>query len=244
MLLRDTGKYLFQHTVENLQGCTSLDRVVLATDSDEIVAAAAEVGIEALLTSREHPTGTDRVHEAVNLLERDRGQRWEVVLNVQGDEPELPHDDVASLVSAFADPELEIATLCHPIHSREEAFDPSVVKVVRDRNRDALYFSRATIPALEHPSRPRRPESAGWQGVERHVGVYAFRPDALSRFVALPRGELEATESLEQLRWLEAGRTMRVLDASQVTMGIDTEEDYAAFVARAAESKAKKGAVI
>ena len=107
-----------------------------------------------------------------------------------------------------------------------------MVKVVCAANGDALYFSRAPIPSFEHPSKPMRPGAAGLEAVLRHVGVYAFRPDALERFVALPQGVLERTENLEQLRWLEAGRPLRVLAASRATLGIDTEDDYAAFVAR------------
>ncbi len=232
MLRRETGRYLFEHTVRNTERAPSIARVVLATDSDEIVRAAAEVGVEAVLTSPEHPSGTDRVHEAWNLLAAGGDADYDVVVNVQGDEPDLPTADLDLVVSAFAEDDVEIATLCAPVTSREEALDPAVVKVVRDARGDALYFSRSAVPSFEHPSRPMRPGAPGLKAVERHIGVYGFRPDALAEFCALPQGELEATESLEQLRWLEAGRRMRVLVASETTYGIDTEEDYAAFVAR------------
>ena len=232
MLRRETGRYLFEHTVRNTERATSIERVVLATDADEIVRAAAEVGVEVVLTSTDHPSGTDRVHEAWNILAQRGDADFDVVVNVQGDEPDLPLADLDLLVAAFADDEVEIATLSAPVTAREEALDPSVVKVVRDARGDALYFSRAAVPSFEHPSRPMRAGAPGLRAVERHIGVYGFRPDALARFCALPQGALEATENLEQLRWLEAGRRMRVLAASETTYGIDTEEDYAAFVAR------------
>lgn len=228
MLRRDTGAYLFEHTVKNAARAASIARVVLATDSDEIVAAAAEVGIDALSTSADHPSGTDRVHEAYEAL----GEEFDVVVNVQGDEPELPPADLDLLVGAFDDADVEIATLCAPIATRDDANAPSIVKVVRDAKGDALYFSRSPIPSLEHPSRPPRPGAPGLSAALRHVGVYAFRPEALRAFCALPAGALETTESLEQLRWLEAGRRMRVLEVERATIGIDTEQDYAAFVAR------------
>ncbi len=241
MLLRETGSYLFEHTVRNVERSSEVQRVVLATDSDEILAAAGEVGLEAIATSPDHPSGTDRVNEAHRLL-RERGEGpWDVVINVQGDEPELPLADLATLVRAFDDPDVEIATLYASVRSLDEALDPSVVKVVLDAAGDALYFSRAPIPSLEHPSRPMRPGAPGLSAMKRHVGVYAFRPAALERCCALAPGDLEATENLEQLRWLEAGGSMRCLSASQLTVGIDTPEHYALFVARQTPSRPLEG---
>lgn len=231
MLLRETGRFLFEHTVANAAAGGALDRVVLATDSEEITRAAAEVGVEALLTSPDHPSGTDRVHEAYRIL-RERGEGpWDVIVNIQGDEPELPGEDVARLVALFADDAVEMASLWAPLESAAEAEDPSIVKVVLDGAGDALYFSRSPIPSHSHSRAGGAPV-----GLKRHVGLYAFRPAALDRFCALPPGELERTESLEQLRWLEAGRRIRLLSASRLTLGIDTEAHYAAFRARLASS--------
>jgi 3-deoxy-manno-octulosonate cytidylyltransferase (CMP-KDO synthetase) len=239
MLRRDTGQYLFEHTVRNVAASATVERVVLATDSEEILRAAEGVGIEALLTAPEHPSGTDRVHEAHQRLRaRDEGP-WDVVVNVQGDEPELPTADLDVLVEAFDDPDVELATLAAEVSTLEEARDPAVVKVVTDTRGDALYFSRSPIPSLEHPSRPMRPGAPGLAAVRRHVGVYAFRPAALERFCTLPAGRLETTESLEQLRWIEAGGRIRVLAATQLTVGIDTEEHYAAFRERVASSEGR-----
>lgn len=231
MLLRETGSYLFEHTVRNIEGCPELDGVYLATDADEIIAAADEVGVAAILTA-EHRSGTDRVHEALGLLIQRGLGPWDVVVNIQGDEPELPVADVTTLVRAFEDPDVHIATLCTPIEEKAEAVDPSVVKVVFDGRGDALYFSRSAIPSLDHPTRPMRPGAEGLRGLKRHVGVYAFRPPALQRFCELPTGSLEATENLEQLRWLENGGTIRVLEARRSSPGIDTIEQYNAYKAR------------
>lgn len=227
MLLRESGRYLFEHTVLGVRRARTLERVVLATDSDEILAAARAVGIEALKTSEAHQSGTDRVHEAFQqLAERGEGP-FDVVLNVQGDEPEIRGECLDPLIAAFAEAEVRMASLCTPLTDAREAQDPSVVKVVRDQSGDALYFSRAPIPGLA-PGTRERSSAPFW----RHIGVYAFRPDALREFCSLPRGELEQRESLEQLRWLEAGRRIRVLGASEGSVGIDTPEHYAAFLAR------------
>lgn len=227
VLLRESGSYLFEHTVRNVERCHAIDRVVVATDAQEVLRAAGETGIDAVLTSARHPSGTDRAREALDLVAPPGSPApWPVVVNVQADEPELQPGHLAELVAAFADPRVEIATLCAPAEA-EEVDDPSAVKVVLDRDSNALYFSRAAIPSRAHS----RVEDGGpptW----RHVGVYAFRPASLRSFCDVAVGELEGVESLEQLRWLEAGRRIRVVPVSSAPPGIDTPEDYAAFVAR------------
>jgi len=225
MLLRESGRYLFEHTVQGVRGARSLASVVLATDSEEILAAARSVGVPALMTSSAHASGTDRVHEAFELLTARGEGPFDVVLNVQGDEPEIAGESLDPLIAAFADEDVHMATLCTPLTVAREALDPSIVKVVLDQRGDALYFSRAAIPSVA----PGASEAGPWL---RHVGVYAFRPAALRRFCALPRGRLEARESLEQLRWLEAGLSIRVLVSAEGSLGIDTRDHYAQFLAR------------
>lgn len=230
MLLRAGGRYLFEHTLRNVARCAAVGRVVLATDSSEIRSAARECDLEALMTSPEHPSGTDRVCEALEQLQAEpEAEPIDVVVNVQGDEPDLEAGDLARLIEAFADPAVEMATLCATIASVREAEDPSVVKVVCDQHGDALYFSRATIPTRGH-ARGSQAEREELSKLRRHVGVYAFRPTALRLFSSLPVSPLEQSENLEQLRWLEAGRRMRVVEASHVPLGIDTERDYQEFV--------------
>lgn len=223
MLLDRTGMPLFAHTVLQAERCTAFERVVLATDDARIESRAEQLGIEALATDPAHTSGTDRVAEALCALEEREGPQWEVVVNVQGDEPEIDPGDLTRLVAAFADERVEAATLWAPLDPRR-ADDPTVVKVVGAADGRALYFSRAALPALGHGGEPC--------GRRQHLGVYAFRPQALRDFVALAKSELERSERLEQLRWLEAGRAMHLVRAERPARGIDTEEDYDAFVAR------------
>lgn len=238
MLLAETGLPLCVHTARNLGRCAALERVVLAVDDDEVLAVARAHGVEACMTRVDHASGTDRVHEAAATL----ASGCDVVVNVQGDEPELDPADLERLVAAFADPAVEAATLGAPFASPDEALQPQVVKVVRDARGDALYFSRACIPHRStDPTRSyARTGAAAWEQVaRRHVGVYAFRPAALERFVRAPAGTLERLENLEQLRWLELGLRMRVVDAGRAPLGIDTRDDYDAFVGRVRSGAAR-----
>lgn len=228
MLLRESGRHLFEHTVASVLAASNIERVVLATDSEEIRVAAAEAGVDCLLTSDQHKSGTDRVHEAFERIAAESQDGYDVVINVQGDEPEIDARDLEGLVAAFADPTVEAATLWGRIETEAEAAEPSVVKVVCDARGDALYFTRASAPSRSHS----RAGSGNLSALRRHIGVYAFRPAALRDFCALPESELERIENLEQLRWLEVGRKMRTVEAQHVPRGIDTREDYEAFLAR------------
>lgn len=227
VLLDETGLPLFVHSAHNVARCAGIGRVVVATDSNDVLHAGAAHGIEVVMTRSDHPSGTDRVREAVDNLSSNDSASVEVILNVQADEPDVDIADLDRLLEAFSSSEVQIATLAAEL-GPEERESPSVVKVVRDARGDALYFSRAPIPSEAHP----RPGAAGTGLARRHVGVYGFRPAALTRFTELPVGELERQENLEQLRWLEAGERIRVLDARHVPRGIDTRDDYESFVAR------------
>lgn len=228
MLLDDTGMPLIEHSARNVLASGLFERVAVATDSDEIRERLAAAGLEVVLTRADHESGTDRVLEAARGLGLEA---LDVLINVQGDEPEVAREDLATLIEAFRDPSVELATLCTPIERLEVLQSPQAVKVVRDARGDALYFSRAPIPGAGHGG-PGAGRANAAAGALRHVGVYAFRPRALAEFCALPRGRLERAESLEQLRWLESGRRIRVLDATHAPLGIDTRAEYDAFVAR------------
>jgi 3-deoxy-manno-octulosonate cytidylyltransferase (CMP-KDO synthetase) len=240
MLLEADGLPLCVHTARNVARSGAFARVLLATDSTEIAAAAARHGIEARLTDPAHPSGTDRAHEAWRQLQME-GERAELIVNVQGDEPELEPGDLARLVAAFDEPgrDFGLATLAIPIHDPLEINNPSVVKVVLDQKGRAMYFSRAAIPAAGH-ARESAPEA---QKIvhRRHIGVYAFDPAALGRFCSMPRGDYEMRESLEQLRWLEAGERLRVVQATRAPIGIDTPQDFERFVARVTEQRNSTG---
>ncbi|MEZ6189544.1 MAG: 3-deoxy-manno-octulosonate cytidylyltransferase [Planctomycetota bacterium] len=225
LLLKRSGKYVIQHVHERIQGL-GVARVVIATDSEEILAAAREFGAEALMTDPGHQSGTDRVAEAARLLADDS---LELIVNVQGDEPEIDPEHVRRLIEAMeqGDP---MGTLAEPLDP-DDWERSQVVKLVRDAAGYALYFSRAPIPAgaLE-PGSPVHPL--------RHVGVYAFRPDFLQAFCKLDPAPLERVERLEQLRALYHGHRIRVavVEASGAR-GIDTPEDYERFLARLTEQK-------
>ena len=243
MLLRETGSYLFEHVARAVQACPAEIRVVIAADGPEIEAAAREVGLECVRTAPELASGTDRVHAACRELARredrdfEAGELGAVVLNVQGDEPELDPAALVPLLALFDDPEVELASLWAPLADRSALESRSIVKVVCDQAGWALYFSRAAIPSGSHASQPvaatpDEPRAGAPGGARQHLGVYAFRPRSRARFCALPRGTLERAESLEQLRWLEAGGRIRMAEAPRASSGIDTPEDYRAFVSR------------
>jgi 3-deoxy-manno-octulosonate cytidylyltransferase (CMP-KDO synthetase) len=201
-------------------------QVIVATDDQRVVAACEDAAVEVMLTLAEHPSGSDRIMEVAGRL------GWSdehVLINVQGDEPLIPAQVIDQLAARLAgDADLGVATLCTRIHDPAELFDPNAVKVVRDLTGTALYFSRAPIPyARDHFGGvlAQMPQRGSWW---RHVGIYGFRVAALRRFVETPRAELEAIESLEQLRFLASGVPIHVDEACvPVPSGVDTPEDLA-----------------
>jgi 3-deoxy-manno-octulosonate cytidylyltransferase (CMP-KDO synthetase) len=219
------GTPLIAHVVRRALRAGGVAEVVVATDDERIAAAARQAGGRAVLTGPA-ATGTDRVAAAARTLTPPP----DVVVNLQGDEPLIEPGAIEALLAAMADPAVEMATLARPLDAGELE-RPHVVKVVVDARGDALYFSRAPIPH-------RR--AGGPSPLARaHVGMYAFTQAFLERFAALPPGRLEAEESLEQLRALEHGHRIRVVDARYRGFGIDTPEDLArarALVARGVES--------
>ncbi len=206
------GEPMIAHVVRRASEAATIEHVIVATDDERIARAAEKAGAEAVITG-ECASGTDRVAEAV--AGRDQ---WDVVVNVQGDEPLLSGDNIDVLVRGLlADADAPMATLCRPLEE-ERADDPNAVKVVRDARGRALYFSRSAIPF------PRQREAAAalWR---LHLGIYCFRREALARFVALAPSPLERAEALEQLRALENGIPILVLDAPHPAYGVDTPED-------------------
>ncbi|MCY4213050.1 MAG: 3-deoxy-manno-octulosonate cytidylyltransferase [Gammaproteobacteria bacterium] len=198
------------------------DEVIVATDDERIAAVAADAGLEAVMTARSHVSGTDRVWEVAR-----RRADWAedaVVINLQGDEPLIAPEIIAQLAAAVAvSDEVGMATLCEPFANHADTSNPNTVKVVRDAANFALYFSRASIPHLL--SRRRAAQAHLWR---RHIGLYAYRISGLRRFVDLPPSALEDIERLEQLRALEHGLPILVLDACRPSpKGVDTPADLA-----------------
>ncbi len=214
-LLRETGKFLVQHVWDRVRLAKKIARIVIATDSSEIEQACRSFGAEVVMTRETHPSGTDRCAEAVAKI----GERPDVVVNVQGDEPELDPAHVDRLVDLMFASRARMGTLAEAMTDENEAMKRQVVKVVLDLSGRCLYFSRSPIPS-EGP----------WL---RHVGMYAFTPDFLETFTRLAPTELEKRERLEQLRALDHGHAIHAAVVQGTgARGIDTPEDYAAFVRR------------
>lgn len=208
------GEPMIVHCVRRAAEARTVDAVIVATDDERVAAVAAAAGAEVVMTG-ECASGTDRVAEAV--LGR---AGWEIVINLQGDEPRIAAENIDALVAGMrATPEVGIATLCRPLDPQRVS-DPNAVKVVRDATGRALYFSRSPLP---YP----RDVGVAQDQYRLHLGIYGFRRRALASFVALPPSPLERAEALEQLRALENGMEILVLDAPQPSFGVDTPEDLA-----------------
>jgi len=220
-LASETGRPLIQHVYEAAAAARRVDTVLVATDDERIRQAVEGFGGRCVMTRADHPCGTDRVAEAAQAF-----PEADLVINFQGDEPDLEPGLLDALVEALeADASIEAATLAGPL-AEDEWEDPGAVKVVVDARGDALYFSRAPVPHARDGEGSRQAPQL------KHFGIYAYRAGALREFAAMPPSPLERTERLEQLRWLEAGRQMRVLVTDAYPGGIDTPQDYADFVRR------------
>ena len=228
-LLAETGKPLIQHVVENATRAESLERVVVATDDQVIVDAVQTFGGEAVLTGP-HPNGTSRLAEALTLIDSDH----ELIVNVQGDEPEVDPSVIDALVAGIAaDTDAPMATLCSRFADGEDPTNPNIVKLVRDQNGRAMYFSRSLIPHDRDNGGAGSDLDAYW----KHPGLYAYRRSFLTDiYPTLTPTPLEDIEKLEQLRVLEHGYRIAVIEADAPEPGIDTPEQYAAFVERFASN--------
>jgi 3-deoxy-manno-octulosonate cytidylyltransferase (CMP-KDO synthetase) len=221
------GKPLVQRVHERVRLARRVDRVLVATDDERIAAAVRGFGGEAVMTAPDHPSGTDRLAEVARGL-----REAEIVVNVQGDEPLLDPEGLdAAVLALLEEGELPLATLSVPLKSALEMLKPSVVKVVCDARGDALYFSRSPIPFVRAGSEDlaQAAEKAVRLGLARkHVGLYAYRREALLRFAALPQAPLEVAEGLEQLRALHHGMRLRVVPREgEGGLAVDTPEDLA-----------------
>lgn len=216
-LARETGKYLIQHVWERVREARRAARAIVATDDERIAAACREFGAEAAMTPADCPSGTDRCARVAAGLDCD------VVVNVQGDEPEVDPQNVDALVALMERTDAPMGTLAAASDDAGAFRSPHVVKVVRDARGQALYFSRAPVPW---------PREGGPTRFLWHVGMYAYRREFLKVLAGIPPSPLELIEALEQLRVLEAGYAIAVGDAVGRAGGIDTPEQYGEFVKR------------
>jgi 3-deoxy-manno-octulosonate cytidylyltransferase (CMP-KDO synthetase) len=225
LLLSETGKPLIQHTFESASRAARPSGLIVAADHEEIAAAVRGFGGRVVMTSVDCASGTDRVAEVARGM-----SDVDVFVNVQGDEPEISPAAIDLAVTMLErDPASVMSTLATPIRDRAKLNDPSCVKVVFDEHHRALYFSRAPIPfARNWTDTLLAAEPAHFY---QHIGLYAYRREFLLRIAELPRAAIERIENLEQLRVLAAGYSIAVGVVDEPTLGIDTSEDYRAFVA-------------
>jgi 3-deoxy-manno-octulosonate cytidylyltransferase (CMP-KDO synthetase) len=223
-LLDISGVPMIVHVLRRAEAA-QIGRVAVATDTPEIAAAVTSHGGLAVMTRPDHPSGSDRIYEAMKALDPDGN--IEIVVNLQGDFPTISPDNIRDVLPPLADPAVDIATLAAEIHTEEEDLAPSVVKAIGSpigpRRLRALYFTRATAPTGDGPR-------------YHHIGLYAYRRRALARFVSLPPSALERRERLEQLRALEAGMRIDAVLVDDVPLGVDTPHD----LERARESLAAR----
>ena len=215
------GKPMIEHVWLGVKNTEQIDRVVVATEDKRILDTVTAFGGEAVMTGKFHKSGTDRCGEAIQKIGEDINN-YDIVINIQGDEPRVASNHIKLVVETFEDPAVQIATLKKRIDSLAELKSTNAVKVVCANNGDALYFSRQPIPYLRGIAKEmwlRR------QAYYKHIGIYAFRRDVLQEVVKLPQTPLEKSESLEQLRWLENGYRIAVRETTEESVAIDMPED-------------------
>jgi 3-deoxy-manno-octulosonate cytidylyltransferase (CMP-KDO synthetase) len=227
ILAADTGMPLVQHVVERVRACSRVRQILVATDDARIADALRSFGTDCVMTSPAHPSGTDRIAEVA------RGLADDIVVNVQGDEPEIEPEIVDALVARLQDTADDMATAATTFPAGADVSDPNLVKVVAGLDGRAIYFSRSPIPFVREPS------SASSVAYYLHLGIYAYRRRFLLDYASWPPTPLESAEKLEQLRALEHGRSIFVLKTARATHGIDTPQQYAAFVERWRGQKAE-----
>ena len=219
------GVSMIRRVYEQCLKADSLNIVIVATDDVRIADHVKSFNGNVVMTSTDHRSGTDRCNEALKqLMTLNPEQQFDIVVNIQGDEPFIDPSQINAVTDCFSDPDVDIATLARPIDTTEELFNPNAVKVVRGSKKQALYFSRSPIPYI------RNYEQEDWikQGsFLKHLGLYAYRAEVLSAIASLPQGILENYESLEQLRWLENGYRISVELTDKEGVSIDTPEDLA-----------------
>ena len=215
------GKPMIQRVYERVSGL--LDEVVVATDDDRIYDAVIRFGGKVIMTSPDHQSGTDRCFEAYTKIQSEYLDN--VIINIQGDEPFIHASQIELLKACFQDERTQIATLVKPFDAEddfENLFNPNTPKVVLNANQQAIYFSRSVIPYI------RGKHHSEWlksQTFYKHIGLYAYKAEVLKAITSLPQSSLEKAESLEQLRWIENGYTIKVGITHEETIGIDTPED-------------------
>ncbi len=223
-LVKLCGKPMLQWVIEGAKTSQFVTEIFVATDNDEIQKLSRQCGIRALMTSPNCQTGTDRIFEALQIL-KSENKNFDIVLNVQGDEPLIHKNFIDPLILAFMEnADLDMATLSHPLKS-EDIDNLNAVKVLLNQNSEAIYFSRFGIPF----SRDKFTAEAFDRVVQKHIGLYGFKTEFLEKFCQTPQCQIEKSESLEQLRALHLGAKIKVISVNEPIQGIDTPEDLILF---------------
>ncbi|MGK7396863.1 MAG: 3-deoxy-manno-octulosonate cytidylyltransferase [Candidatus Cyclobacteriaceae bacterium M3_2C_046] len=211
------GKTMIQRVYEQASKSASLEQVVVATDHEKIFTTVKRFGGEVVMTSTEHPSGTDRCQEALEKLD----QSYEYVINIQGDEPFIKPEQIENLAELL-DGNTQLATLVTKVHDPELLWNPNIMKVIFDKNMQAIYFSRECIPYIRGVAKQ---DWINQHTFYKHICIYAYRADILREITRLKISTLEKAESLEQLRWIENGFTIRIGITEHESISIDTPED-------------------
>lgn len=219
------GKPMIQRVYE--QASKAFEYVCVATDDERIYDAVAGFSGKAVMTSEKHNSGTDRCFEALQNYSRESGMTFDIVINVQGDEPYIQPQQLKLLEECFSDTSTDIATLVKRVRDKEEFLNPNAPKVIVDSNCNALYFSRAAIPYPRDKEITQ--EYVANTKLYRHIGLYGYRSSVLEKICAMEQSFLEATEKLEQLRWLENGMKIKVAETQFETYAVDTPQDLEAI---------------
>jgi len=212
------GKTMIQRVFEQAKQCKSFADVIVATDDERIYNHVIEFGGKAMMTSEKHPSGTDRCAEVLSKID----QKYDAVVNVQGDEPFIQPEQLEQLIECFKNPKTQIATLVKKIDTTDDLLNINLPKVIFNKEMKALYFSRLPIPGQKSVDTEEWVKNHQYY---RHIGLYGYRAETLKEITLLPPSPLENIESLEQLRWLEAGYTITVSVTEFESIGIDTPND-------------------
>ncbi|RKR83894.1 3-deoxy-manno-octulosonate cytidylyltransferase (CMP-KDO synthetase) [Mucilaginibacter gracilis] len=211
------GKSMIQRVYEQAKKCDTLTEVIVATDDERIFTHVQQFGGVAVMTAQTHQSGTDRCAEVAGAH-----PEYQVIINIQGDEPFIDPQQIAKVASCFDEPDTQLATLVKKIQTTEELYNFSSPKVILNKNSEAIYFSRSPLPHV------RGSEPQQWlyhYTYYKHIGIYGYRSDILQQVTILPVSSLEKAESLEQLRWIENGYRIKVAETELETYAIDTPED-------------------
>ena len=214
------GKPMIQRVYE--QATKAFSHVVVATDDERIFKTVESFGGNAIMTSSDHCSGTDRCAEAVVKIQQQKNILFDIVVNVQGDEPFIAPEQLLQLTECFLLPEVQIATLVKPFSNDEDIFNINTPKVVLNKNGEAMYFSRSVIPFIRNAETNERQNKTTYY---KHIGLYAYRVSVLLQLAQLPPSSLERAENLEQLRWLENGFRIQTAITHFPTKAVDTPED-------------------